>query len=73
MDRLSSMLWDGCQIRPIHEKGVGTLLPERPEGCFAQKSPDPFFVNRRQEIAANEKVVNYSERDYGVNMEYLLA
>ncbi|MEO2045020.1 MAG: DUF4922 domain-containing protein [Pirellulales bacterium] len=25
------------------EKGVGTLLPERPFGCFAQKSPDPFF------------------------------
>ncbi|NQT37274.1 MAG: glycosyltransferase family 4 protein [Planctomycetes bacterium] len=25
------------------EKGDGTLLPERPEGCFAQKSPVPFF------------------------------
>jgi len=25
------------------EKGVGALLPERPEGCFAQKGPDPFF------------------------------
>jgi serine/threonine protein kinase/formylglycine-generating enzyme required for sulfatase activity len=25
------------------EKGVGTLLPERHEGCFAQKGPDPFF------------------------------
>ena len=23
-------------------KGVGGLLPERPEGCFAQKTPDPF-------------------------------
>src|SRR5712692_9594954 len=23
-------------------KGVGNLLPERPEGCFAQKVPDPF-------------------------------
>ncbi len=23
-------------------KGVRTLLPERPEGCFAQKGPDPF-------------------------------
>jgi len=25
------------------EKGVRNLLPERPEGCFAQKVPDPFF------------------------------
>jgi len=25
------------------EKGVRTLLPERPEGCCAQKGPDPFF------------------------------
>jgi hypothetical protein len=24
------------------EKGVRTLLPERPGGCFAQKGPDPF-------------------------------
>ena len=23
-------------------KGVGNLLPERPEGCCAQKVPDPF-------------------------------
>jgi error-prone DNA polymerase len=25
------------------EKGVGNLLPERPEGCYAQKVPDTFF------------------------------
>jgi len=25
------------------EKGVGSHLPERPEGCCAQMSPDPFF------------------------------
>ncbi len=25
-------------------KGVGYLLPERPEGCFAQKVPDPVAV-----------------------------
>jgi len=25
------------------EKGVRTLLPERPFGCFAQKGPAPFF------------------------------
>jgi tricorn protease-like protein len=28
-------------------KGVRTHLPERPGGCFAQMSPDPFFTNRR--------------------------
>jgi hypothetical protein len=26
------------------EKGDGANLPERPEGCFAQISPVPFFV-----------------------------
>ncbi len=34
-------------IRPdvsVGEKGVRYLLPERPEGCFAQKVPDSFFV-----------------------------
>jgi hypothetical protein len=25
------------------EKGVRLHLPERPEGCFAQMEPDPFF------------------------------
>ena len=37
------------------EKGDGTLLPERPEGCFAQKSPVPFFVgplSRREFLKA---------------------
>jgi len=28
------------------EKGVGTHLPERPGGCCAQMSPDPFFLVR---------------------------
>jgi len=27
------------------EKGVGGLLPERPEGCSAQKTPDPFLLD----------------------------
>ena len=25
------------------EKGVGSHLPKRPFGCFAQMTPDPFF------------------------------
>ena len=28
------------------EKGVRTHLPERPGGCLAQMSPDPFFNPR---------------------------
>ena len=28
------------------EKGDRNLLPERPEGCFAQKVPVPFFASR---------------------------
>ena len=28
----------------LGEKGVGSRLPERPEGCFAQTTPDPFFT-----------------------------
>jgi thiopeptide-type bacteriocin biosynthesis protein len=31
------------------EKGVGSRLPERPEGCFAQTTPDPFFRGQRLE------------------------
>ena len=27
----------------IREKGVGSHLPERPKGCSAQRTPDPFF------------------------------
>ena len=27
------------------KKGDGHLLPERPEGCFAQKVPVPFFAH----------------------------
>ena len=30
---------------PDKEKGVGSLFPERPEGCCAEKTPDPFFVD----------------------------
>ena len=36
------------EIEPIEdEKGSRTLLPERPEGCFAQKGPGTFFVTIR--------------------------
>jgi hypothetical protein len=34
------------------EKGVGYLLPERPEGCLAQKVPDPFFAARFTTVAS---------------------
>lgn len=29
----------------VLNKGVGSLFPERPEGCFAQQTPDPCFRN----------------------------
>jgi len=33
-----------CQAPSISvQKGVRDLLPERPEGCFAQKVPDTFL------------------------------
>ena len=32
------------QADPKAEKGVGSHLPERPVGCFAQMRPDPFFA-----------------------------
>jgi phospholipid N-methyltransferase len=42
------------------EKGVRTLLPERPGGCFAQKSPDPFFSGRRiLEVGPGTGAVTY--------------
>jgi len=37
------------------EKGVGSLLPERPEGCFAQKTPDPFFRSDVKIIAGRRR------------------
>ena len=32
-------MWNRCSVK--WGKGVRNLLPERPEGCFAQKVPDP--------------------------------
>jgi hypothetical protein len=37
----------GWRLLGHAEKGVRHLLPERPEGCFAQKVPDPFFGTQR--------------------------
>ena len=33
------------------EKGVGSHLPERPFGCFAQMTPDPFFLSKREHVS----------------------
>src|SRR5271170_3542176 len=35
-----SLRWEGSV-----QKGVRHLLPERPEGCYAQKVPDPFLIH----------------------------
>ena len=37
--------WD-CTLE---KKGVRTHLPERPEGCFAQTGPDPFFWEKAED------------------------
>jgi hypothetical protein len=36
-----------AHYRMVTRKGGGYLLPERPEGCFARKVPDPFPSQRR--------------------------
>lgn len=36
------------------DKGVGSLLPERTGGCFAKKTPDPFF----DEVAFTQYTTN---------------
>ena len=38
-----SMHDQGCVVRHTSVKGVGSHLPERPFGCFAQMTPDPFY------------------------------
>ena len=35
-------------------KGVGSVLPERPEGCFAQNAPDPFSVGKKVLIVLDQ-------------------
>ncbi|HEV3261493.1 MAG TPA: response regulator [Gemmataceae bacterium] len=35
---------------PAAAKGDGDLLPERPEGCFAQKDPVPFFFGVIEDV-----------------------
>ncbi|MDY0169840.1 MAG: VanZ family protein [Thermoguttaceae bacterium] len=39
----------------VGEKGVRSLFPERPEGCCAEKAPDPFFTPERPEGCCAEK------------------
>jgi len=37
-----------------NEKGTWFVLPERPEGCFAQNKPGPFFVASRRAFTLME-------------------
>jgi len=50
------------------KKGVRHLLPERPEGCFAQKGPDPFF----DAGGGQPKLAGYLE-DYAFVLEGMVA
>jgi hypothetical protein len=40
-----NICWEGLD-RSLHspKKGARSHLPERPFGCFAQMTPDPFFL-----------------------------
>ncbi len=51
---LGLLLWDR---KATGEKGVRNLLPERPEGCFAQKVPDPFFTPLCRQITRRAQTV----------------
>jgi len=42
VERLDDIQSPPCVVLPI-KKGVGSLFPERPEACFAKKTPDPLF------------------------------
>ncbi len=52
------------------EKGVRSLLPERPEGCFAQKPPDPFFSNPEEAMPWLAALVCCSAFDIAVHDAY---
>ena len=47
VEHISQLLQSvGLPDRIEREKGVGSHLPERPNGCSAQMTPDPFFSSR---------------------------
>jgi unsaturated rhamnogalacturonyl hydrolase len=52
------------------DKGVGSLLPERPEGYYAQKTPDPFVPARgwtdAEAILARIKAPVFPDRDFPI-------
>jgi signal transduction histidine kinase len=45
------------------EKGGRSLLPERPAGCFAQKTPDPFLRNEFVTVDVDDDGQGISECD----------
>ena len=49
-------------VADASEKGIGNHLPERPEGCFAQKAPDTFLAERACNSLAED--VWRHRRDY---------
>jgi len=57
----------GTHFLVTREKGVGSLLPERPAGCFAQETPAPFFHPNeltRYEERSTKKVL-YNDTTHG--------
>ncbi|MDY0170420.1 MAG: alpha-amylase family glycosyl hydrolase [Thermoguttaceae bacterium] len=58
-DRLQSVaverITGSAPRRDLLGKGVRSLFPERPEGCCAEKAPDPFSAPERPEGCCAEK------------------
>jgi thiamine biosynthesis lipoprotein len=48
-------------IAPPDEKGVRNLLPVRPDGCFAQKIPDTFFLLRNAAVSTSGDTEQFIE------------
>ena len=55
------------------EKGVRSLLPERPEGCFAQKAPDPFAPEVLNLLAHHHWPGNVRELYHTLEQAYLIG
>ncbi len=51
---------DVMRINERSEKGVRSLFPERPEGYFAEKTPDPFFTMAHNPTSNMNNGVGYS-------------
>ncbi len=68
-DRNPAWLAAGVERDSGGEKGVGSLLPERPDGCFAQKTPDPFFPAGKVIYWSQPEILLYDDDPF-IRMSY---